>query len=60
MQSLITQTDLKESAVIIPSKDCFNLFERESSFIFSFVDGKTQENKKLIELQSLLLAKMGQ
>ena len=59
VQSLITQTDLKESAVIIPSKDCFNLFERESSSIFSFVDGKTQENKKLIELQSLLLAKMG-
>ena len=59
VQSLITQTDLKESAVIIPSKDCFNLFEKESSSIFSFVDGKIQENKKLIELQSLLLAKMG-
>lgn len=60
VQSLITQTDLKESAVIIPSKDCFNLFEKESSSIFSFIDGKKQENEKLTELQSLLLAKMGQ
>lgn len=59
VQSLITQTDLKESSIIIPSKENLELFENESYSLYSFVEIKKQENEKLIELQSLLLAKMG-
>lgn len=60
VQSLITQTDLKECSVIIPAKDDLELFESESTSLYSFVEIKKQENSKLTELQSLLLAKMGQ
>ena len=60
VQSLITQTDLKECSVIIPTKEPLELFESESTSLYSFVEIKKQENKKLTELQSLLLAKMGQ
>ena len=59
VQSLITQTDLKECSVIIPTKEHLELFESESTSLYSFVEIKKQENKKLTELQSLLLAKMG-
>ena len=59
VQSLITQTDLKESAIIIPSKDVLNKFEEQSKSIYTMVEQKQQENIKLTELQSLLLAKMG-
>ncbi len=60
VQSLITQTDLKESAIIIPSKDILNKFEEQSKSMYTMVEQKQQENIKLTELQSLLLAKMGQ
>ena len=59
VQSLITQTDLKESTIIIPSKGVLDSFEQQSSSIYSFVETKKQENAKLTELQSLLLARMG-
>ena len=59
VQSLITQTDLKESTISIPSKDMLDSFEQQSSSIYSFVETKKQENLKLTELQSLLLARMG-
>ena len=59
VQSLITQTDLKEYQILIPSKDSLKTFESESSSVFSYVETKKQENEKLTELQSLLLAKMG-
>lgn len=59
VQSLITQTDLKESATMIPPKDFLDSFEQQSSSIYSFVETKKQENLKLTELQSLLLARMG-
>ena len=60
VQSLITQTDLKESAIIIPSKNVLNKFEEQSKSIYTMVEQKQQENTKLTELQSLFLAKMGQ
>ena len=60
VQSLITQTDLKDSPIVIPSKDVLNKFEEQSKTIYSLVEHKQQENIKLTELQSLLLAKMGQ
>ena len=59
VQSLITQTDLKESAIVIPPKDLLDSFEQQSSSIYSLVETKNQENSKLTELQSLLLARMG-
>lgn len=59
VQSLITQTDLNEIATIIPSEDTLEKYEELSSSIYSFVEIKECENSKLNELQSLLLAKMG-
>ncbi len=59
VQSLITQTDLKESTIVIPPKDLLDSFEQQSSSIYSLVETKNQENSKLTELQSLLLARMG-
>ena len=59
VQSLITQTDIKECSVIIPAKEHLELFESESTSLYSFVEIKKQENEKLTELQSLLLAKIG-
>ena len=59
VQSLITQTDLKESVIVIPPKDLLDSFEQQSSSIYSLVETKNQENSKLTELQSLLLARMG-
>ena len=60
VQSLITQTDLKESPVILPSKNTLDKFEEQGKVIYTMVEQKQLENKKLTELQSLLLAKMGQ
>ena len=59
VQSLITQTDLKGSAIMIPPKDLLDSFEQQSLSIYLFVETKKQENLKLTELQSLLLARMG-
>ena len=60
VQSLITQTDLKNINTIIPSKKTLDAFEEYSSSIYSFVEAKEREKLSLNELQSLLLTKMGQ
>ena len=60
VQSLITQTDLKNVEALLPDEHTLNIFEKEVSCLSSRVCLKKQENLKLIELQSLLLAKMGQ
>ena len=60
VQSLITQTDLKESSIALPPKELLESFEKQSGSVYSLVETKQQENEKLTELQSLLLAKMGQ
>lgn len=59
VQSLITQTDLKEYNIVIPPKELLNLFEQQSTSLYSLIETKQKENIKLKELQSLLLAKMG-
>lgn len=59
VQSLITQTDLKDYSIILPSKEVLSVFEEQSGKLHSFMETKKQENEKLTELQSLLLAKMG-
>ena len=60
VQSLITQTDLKDYSITLPSKEVLSDFEEQSGTLFSSVETRKQENEKLTELQSLLLAKMGQ
>jgi type I restriction enzyme S subunit len=59
VQSLITQTDLKEVNILIPNEKSFSQYEEQSASIYSLIDTTKKENKKLAELQSLLLVKMG-
>ena len=59
VQSLITQTDLKNVEALLADEQTLKLFEKQVSCISSQVRLKKQENIKLTELQSLLLAKMG-
>ena len=60
VQSLITQTDLKDYSITLPSKEALSAFEERSGELYYFIEIRKQENEKLTELQSLLLAKMGQ
>lgn len=59
VQSLITQTDLKQVEIAIPPKQALNEFEEQAKKIFGLITNKQQENEKLTELQSLLLVRMG-
>lgn len=58
VQSLITQTDLKNVEALLADEQTLKLFEKQVSCLSSQVRLKKQENIKLTELQSLLLAKM--
>ena len=60
VQSLITQTDLKAVEIIIPDGMAIMNYEKTVFSLFEMIATKQQENSKLTELQSLLLAKMGQ
>ena len=60
VQSLITQTDLKAVDVIIPDTKILMDYENTVFPLFKMIETKQLENSKLTELQSLLLAKMGQ
>lgn len=59
VQSLITQTDLKDYSIPLPSQETLSAFEEHSGMLFSSVETRKREIEKLTELQSLLLAKMG-
>ena len=59
VQSLITQTDLKAVEIIIPDTNTLVEYENTVLPMFKMIEIKQQENSKLSELQSLLLAKMG-
>lgn len=59
VQSLITQTDLKDYSIPLPSQETLSAFEEQSGMLFSSVETRKREIEKLTELQSLLLAKMG-
>ena len=56
----IKREDLDAAQVIIPSKKCLMELNEKMHPIFEIFILKKQENLKLTELQSLLLAKMGQ
>ena len=56
----ITPEDISALRVIIPKESfCVNNVNKDVRCCFDFIYYKHQENKKLKELQSLLLAKMG-
>ena len=56
----ITKSEIESFEIMIPPKGILKDFTNKTSPIFSHVSIQKQENLKLIELQSLLLAKMGQ
>ena len=59
-QNYVTLNTLRETPIIIPCLELVEQFHEASNTIISHIWNLTQENSKLTELQSLLLAKMGQ
>ena len=55
----ITKSEIESFEIMIPPKGILKDFTNKTSPIFSHVSIQKQENLKLTELQSLLLAKMG-
>jgi len=56
----MTTAILYQIELIIPTLDVLEQFDNQESILFNQTKIKNQENSKLTELQSLLLAKMGQ
>ena len=56
----ITKAEIESFPIIIPTKEKLKDYSDKVESIFSYIDLQKQENSKLTELQSLLLAKMGQ
>ncbi len=59
-QNYVTLSILRDTPIIIPNISLIELFHNNTSKIVSHIWSITKENLKLTELQSLLLAKMGQ
>ncbi len=59
-QPKINQENMNSIQLVIPSKENMDEFNKNVNLIFSYYKIATEENSKIIELQSLLLAKMGQ
>ncbi len=59
-QNYVTLNTLRETPIVVPNLSQVELFHKVSSTIVSQIFNYTRENEKLTELQSLLLAKMGQ
>ena len=59
-QPKINQENMNSIQLVIPSKENMDEFNKNVNLIFSYYKIATEENLKLTELQSLLLAKMGQ
>lgn len=60
VQSQLTVPDMEKISVIIPPQNLIKEFSDEVEIIDNSIELKEQENSKLTELQSLLLARMGQ
>ncbi len=56
----MTTDFLNRMEMIIPSKEALEIFDKDVKVVYKEISIKKQENSKLTELQSLLLAKMGQ
>ena len=59
-QPKINQENMNSIQLVIPQKENMDEFNRHVNPIFRYYKIATEENSKLTELQSLLLAKMGQ
>ena len=59
-QPKINQENMNSIALVVPTKGSMNDFNKKVEHIFRLYKLKNEENSKLTELQSLLLAKMGQ
>ena len=59
-QPKINQENMNSIALVVPTKGSMDDFNKKVEHIFRLYKLKTEENSKLTELQSLLLAKMGQ
>ena len=58
-QNYVTLNTLRETPIVIPESRQVKIFHKSASTIVSQIWNYTKENEKLTELQSLLLAKMG-
>lgn len=58
-QPKINQENMNSIQLVIPSKENMDEFNKNVNLIFSYYKIATEENLKITELQSLLLAKMG-
>jgi len=58
-QPKINQENMNSIQLIVPPKKEMNVFNQNVGHLFDLYKMKTEENMKLTELQSLLLAKMG-
>ena len=56
----ITKGEIESFKIVIPATELLKNYDYQAEIIFAHIDIHKQENSKLIELQSLLLAKMGQ
>ena len=56
----ITKSEIESFKIVIPATELLKNYDNQAEIIFAHIDIHKQENSKLIELQSLLLAKMGQ
>ncbi len=59
-QPKINQENMNSIQLVVPSKENMSDFNHNVKHVFQLYKLKTEENLKLTELQSLLLAKMGQ
>ena len=59
-QPKINQENMNSIQLVVPSKEDMEDFNKNIQPVFYLYKQKTEENDKLTELQSLLLAKMGQ
>ena len=59
-QPKINQENMNSIQLVVPSKEDMEEFNKIIQHVFQLYKQKTEENTKLTELQSLLLAKMGQ
>lgn len=59
INNLDLESLMKEEEIVIPSKDKSISYALEYQKIIKYTNQKGQEIEKLTELQSLLLAKMG-
>ena len=59
VQANLSLETISKIPIVLPPNDIMNIFHKNALSVFNAIFLKQQENTKLTELQSLLLAKMG-